>query len=115
MHDLLQFFGEHWVLTIALFMIVVGGISDVADGRTKLARVIGERNALQAQLAAKGGKKSRADVHTAARMARLLDKVQEADTVVPQLSNTLRAQIDAELEAYNAPVIEAPQKKGRKP
>jgi hypothetical protein len=40
-------------------------------------------------------------IETAARMARLLDKVQEADTALPQLNSELRAQIDAELEQFH--------------
>lgn len=38
----------------------------------------------------------------ASRMARLLDKVQEADTALPQLTDSLRTEIDDELDAYHA-------------
>ena len=118
MIEILNWMGLHWFLGIVIVSIVVGGISDVVDGRTKLARVIGENDALKAQLALKGNKNSRRatsdEVHTLARMARLLDKVQEADTTIPQLNSELRLLIDVELENYHKPPAVEPPKKGKK-
>lgn len=123
---------------IFLFFLVFGSavaefFGEVFTARGKIKSLKNENKGLREQLARRdeemerntkflekisGGQLRVGDVdaaHTAARMARLLDKVQEADTVLPQLSDSLRSQIDTELAAYHQPPeIEAP-KKGKKP
>jgi hypothetical protein len=141
MIEILNWAGDHFWLIFFVALVFGGSIAEffgeffslIFTARGKIGKLKNENKSLKDQLARRdeeversnkllekvsGGKLRVGDVdasHTAARMARLLDKVQEADTVVPQLSDSLRSQIDAELSSYHTPpAIEAP-KKGKKP
>jgi hypothetical protein len=139
--ELLNWAGDHFWLIFFFLMVFGGGIAEffgeflslIFTARSKINKLKNENKSLREQLTRRdeemerntkllekvsGGKLRVGDVdaaHTAARMARLLDKVQEADTTIPQLNRELRKLIDVELENYHTPpAIEAP-KKGKKP